>query len=293
MEKTEHKHDAKTSHKIIKKSPSGFSQETMMLLTTVAVVLTCAALVIGVALGLQRFGNELSKISTNQGTQNSQIAALNTKLDDVSTKVAAGGKAAPAAPAEDNGPVNGSTNIADGAIKGDKNKVKVAVVEFSDYECPFCKRHIDQVYPSILKDYVDTGKIIYVYRNNPLPFHEPNATDQAMAGECAKDQGKFWEMHDIIFKTTTSNKGISKETLLTFPAKIGLNQTTFNTCFNANKYADRIKADVKDAAASGNSGTPGFVIGKYDAATGKVEGEVIKGAYPYTQFQTTIDKFLK
>lgn len=193
-------------------------------------------------------------------------------------------------------PSTGKTTIANGAVKGDKSKAKVAIVEFSDFECPFCKRHDQQVLPELLKNYVDTGKAIYVYRHNPLSFHEPNATEQANAAECVRaqlgDQG-FWKFHDLVFETTTSNKGLAKDRLPGLAQQVGADVSKFNTCFDQNSYKEQINKDSQAAAQATLSGTPGFVVGAYNANTGEVSGDLIRGAYPYDTFKTALDKYLK
>ena len=94
-------------------------------------------------------------------------------------------------------------NIEGAHVLGDSN-AKVVLVDFSDYECPYCIRHFNQTWPDIKKNYVDTGKIRVVFKNFPLNFH-PNAQKAAEAAECASDQGKFWEMHDKIFSASPAS----------------------------------------------------------------------------------------
>lgn len=191
-----------------------------------------------------------------------------------------------------------SVSFDDDPYSGDKSKAKVAIVEFSDFECPYCKRHFTEVYPDILKNYVDTGKAIYVYRDLPLSFHEPAATLDSMAAACVfaqKGNEGYLKMHTAIFGATDSNGTNMTATILKGLAKkiTGLDVTKFNGCLDNKTYADEIKKDAADAAAINIQGTPGFVIGKIsDDGKGITDGVFLGGAYPYANFQATIDSFL-
>ncbi len=199
---------------------------------------------------------------------------------------------APQAPAE---PTSGKVSTDDDPVLGDKN-APVTLVEFSDYECPFCKRHFDQVYPEIKKDYIDTGKVKLVFRDYPLPFHDPMATFEANAANCAKEQGgdtAYFKLHDVMYTKTTSNgSGLTKDQVYQFASDIGLNQANLKTCADAGKYTDEIKKDIADGSAAGVSGTPAFFVGK-SSSNGTIEGAIIVGAQPYTAFQAAIDPLLK
>ena len=178
---------------------------------------------------------------------------------------------APQAPAET---TSATISIDDDPVLGDKN-APVTLIEFSDYECPFCKRHFDQVYPEIKKDYIDTGKVKLVYRDYPLDFH-PNAQKAAEASECAHAQGKFWEMHDKLFENQAS---LSIDNYKTWAKDLGLDTAKFNDCLDKGTYADEVKKDLADGQAAGVSGTPGFFVNH----------QIISGAVPYAVFKTTID----
>ena len=170
------------------------------------------------------------------------------------------------------------------AILGNPD-AKVTIVEFSDYECPFCKRHFTDVLPMIKEKYVDTGKVNYVFRDFPLDFHDPIATQQAMAAECAGDLGgdtKYYEYHDLIFKTTTSNKGMEQSQLYELAAAIDLDAADFAECLDTEKFADEVAQDIADGKKFGVSGTPGFFI----------NGWFIKGAFPYAEFERIIEEEL-
>jgi protein-disulfide isomerase len=213
-----------------------------------------------------------------------------TKTANTVTAPTAADTGDPAAPED----LTAVTTIDDDPIIGDKDKAKVAIVEFSDYECPFCKRHHQETMPEIVKNFVDTGKAIYVFRDLPLSFHEPNATEQATALQCVFSEygsKKYYELADKIFETTTSNKGLAKDKLVEIMYASGVDQGKFNDCFNNQKTLAEVQKDAADAAKAGISGTPGFVVGVLDK-DGNVDGVKISGAVPYANFQSTIEEQL-
>lgn len=194
-------------------------------------------------------------------------------------------------PTEDLSPKK--VSIDDDPILGDKN-AKVTMIDFSDYECPFCKRYFDETFPQIKKDYIDTGKIKYVYRDLPLSFHA-NAHKEAQAAECAREQSGdvvYYKYHDEIFKRTTSNgTGLALTELPVIANDLGLNGNVLQKCLDSDKYKAEVDKDLADAGSVGASGTPTFFIGK-STANGIIEGTKIVGAQPYSVFQSEIDKRL-
>ncbi len=173
--------------------------------------------------------------------------------------------------------------VDDDAIKGDVN-APVTIVEFSDYECPFCGRHFSQTYSQLVSQYVDSGKVRIVYRDFPLAFH-PQAQKAAEAAECAGDQGKYFEMHDKLFQNQAS---LSVETSKKLAVELGLDATAFNDCLDSSKHAAEVNKDLQDGSAAGVQGTPGFFIGKTDGNS----AQQISGAYPFATFQQVIDEEL-
>lgn len=164
--------------------------------------------------------------------------------------------------------------------EGDEN-AKVTIIEFSDFECPFCANYFRDTLPKIRADYIETGKVKVYYRHLPLAFH-PLAKPLAIASECANDQGKFWQMHDKIFenhdKISTSNIQIHKEWAL----ELGLDPIQFNNCVDNQQHVDSINEDAKAAAEVGITGTPGFFV----------NGRLVMGAQPYEVFKSIIDEEL-
>src|SRR3989344_4630094 len=189
-----------------------------------------------------------------------------------------------------------TVSMDDDAVLGNAN-APVTLIEFSDYECPFCKRHFTDVYPQIKKDYIDTGKVKLVFRDYiAVPSHNPLATSQAMAATCAKDQGgdaMYFKYHDEIFKKTTSNgNGMAVSELPNIAKSLGLNVSTFQSCLDSNKYKDEVAKDIADASKAGVNGTPSFFVGK-TAQDGTIQGTIIVGAQPFAAFKVIIDEMLK
>ena len=163
----------------------------------------------------------------------------------------------------------------------------VTIVEFSDYQCPFCQRFFATTLSTIRREYVDAGKVRYVFRDNPLDQLHPNARKAAEAAHCAGDQGKYWEMHDTLFTT----KALTLAQLAEHAQSIGLDEAKFRECLTSGRHAARIDRSLAEGAAAGVQGTPGFVIGKTKSGD-VVEGTPIRGAQSLETFRKIIDQML-
>jgi protein-disulfide isomerase len=165
-------------------------------------------------------------------------------------------------------------SVDDDAVKGDAN-APVTIIEFSDYECPFCGRHFRDTLPSIISNYVDTGKVKIVFRDFPLGFHS-FAQKAGEAAECAGEQDKYWEMHDKLFE---NQNALSVSALKKYASEIGLNIGDFNTCLDSGEFEDEIEEDMKDGQDVGVSGTPANFV----------NGIMISGACPFSTFEDAIE----
>lgn len=171
----------------------------------------------------------------------------------------------------------------DDAYLGDAN-APLTIVEFSDFQCPFCKRFFTDTEAQLINTYVKTGKARLVYRDFPLGFHV-NAQIASEGSECAKKQGKFWEMHDAIFKASQADgTGIASADLKNIAVSLGLDATKFNTCLDSGETSSEVQKDLADGQAAGVQGTPSFFIGKTDGSS----AQMIAGAYPFSAFQQII-----
>jgi protein-disulfide isomerase len=168
-----------------------------------------------------------------------------------------------------------------------RDDAPVTMVEFTDYQCPFCRRFEADSFAQLKKDYIDTGKVRFVSRDLPLDFH-PNAPAAAMAARCAGEQHKFWEMRDAMMLDTSTDLG--PDSILKYGQKTNLDMTAFRVCLSDKKYTDAIKKDTADAGTLGISGTPSFIIGK--TAKDEIAGVRIIGAVPYSVFDSTIKDLL-
>ncbi len=159
-------------------------------------------------------------------------------------------------------------------VKGPKD-AKITIIEFSDFQCPFCKRGKDTM-DQILKAYPKDVKL--VFKHLPLEFHK-QAKPAAIATLAAGKQGKFWEMHDIFFDNQQS---LNEEFIMTTAQKLGLNMDKFKADMASDEIAKQVKDDSELARKNGISGTPGFFV----------NGVAVKGAYPYDHFKGIIDRWL-
>lgn len=148
----------------------------------------------------------------------------------------------------------------------------VTIIEFSDYQCPYCNR-VETTLKQVFETYGDQVRL--VYRDYPLPFHT-FAQKAAEAAECAEDQGKFWEFHDKLFENQQS---INTENMKQWAKDLGLDSTKFDDCLDSGKYASEVQKDFEDGQAAGVSGTPTFFI----------NGQKLVGAQPFTAFKSIID----
>ena len=172
-------------------------------------------------------------------------------------------------------------------FKGDKN-AKLTLVEFSEFQCPFCGRHVRDTYPQLDKEYVQTGKVKYVFRDLPLESIHKNAFKASEAANCAGDQNKFWEMHDRLF---ANQNALEPANLTAHAQAIGLDAKKFQECLDSGKHSADIRKDIADASKVGITGTPTFVIGltqSGDPKTIKVL-KVIRGAQSIAAFKDALD----
>jgi protein-disulfide isomerase len=162
----------------------------------------------------------------------------------------------------------------------------LTMVEFTDYECPYCRRFQAEVWPKLKRNYIDTGKLRFIARDLPLQFHA-SAGPAAEAAHCAAEQGKFWAMHAALLggAEDLAAGGIDRRA-----AAVGLALAPFHECLKAQRYAATIEAHVREADAAGIQGTPGFVVGR--VVHGELQGVRVEGALPYEQFDGLLHDLL-
>ena len=236
--------------------------------TTLLVILASLALVISVfnAYYIIGIGNKLdsaiSKTAFVAGSGN------NNPIGDSAVK-----ETAPTGNSG-SGSQKASASADDDAVLGNPN-APVTIIEFSDFQCPFCERFVTQTLPELKKAYIDTGKAKLIYRDFPLSFHQ-YAENAARAAEAAGEQGKYYEMHDKIFQNQSA---LDDASLKKYAQDLGLDMEKFNADFTSAKIAAEVKKDFSDGQGYGVTGTPTFFI----------NGTELVGAQPFSAFQKIID----
>jgi len=167
----------------------------------------------------------------------------------------------------------------------------VTMIEYSDYQCPYCAKIYREVMPTLVREYIDTGKLKFVMRENPLVSIHPNAMGAAMAAMCAGEQDKYFEMHDLMFD---NQRKLGIDNLKTLAGTIGMDATMFDECLDSKKYQKEISDDIASAAKLGARGTPGFVLGLTDQDdSDKANMTVLlRGARTINSIKRDIDKLI-
>jgi len=250
----------------------------------------------------------------------SAATALGNGLDGL-TIGGGPGPAVPNLPTPDNGDLapSGPTQtmaelVKNGAGSAGSESAPVVIVEYSDFQCPYCRAWFKQSKAHLFEKYVDTGKVQFVYKDFPLNFHAM-AAPSANAARCAGDQGKYWEYHDALYAEQdklNAQGGTTQYTLDDLKAwgkNLGLNEAQFNACVDDNKYASEIAANMAEGQSAGVTGTPSFVIGKrgesgvlggtpgtpirpFVSEAGDTIGYLVIGAQPYSSFETALTELL-
>src|SRR5688572_3887014 len=179
--------------------------------------------------------------------------------------------------------------VGDAPFKGNV-EAPITLIEFSDYQCPFCARHARDTLAEIDKTYISTGKVRYVFRNFPIEGIHPLAFRAHEAAACAAEQGKFWEMHARLF---ANPKALGAEELLNHAEGIGLEMSRFRACFDSRRLSIRIRQDIAEGRSLGVNGTPMFFVGVTQPEDGKVKVlRMLRGAQDFEAFRNAIDGLL-
>jgi protein-disulfide isomerase len=178
-------------------------------------------------------------------------------------------------------------SMGDGPVLG-REDAPITIVEFSDYQCSYCRKHFTGAFATLKTMYIDAGKVRYFFRDFPIDSIHPYARKAAESARCAGDQGKFWGMHDVMF----NNQGSLKpDNLRDFARTLQLDLDAFNLCLDNGKYAKSVETDVAAGSAAGVNGTPGFFIGK-TREDGTITATALRGAQPASAFSQLIDRLL-
>ena len=240
-------------------------------------LLTATGLATAAAQGTQDLDdlrNELQELRQGQ-------AAILKEIQDLRTLILGAGRAG------GRGPRSDTTLAVDGASFLGNARAPVTLVEFTDYQCPFCGRYAREIFPQIERDYVKTGKVRYVMRDFPIAALHPQAFKGHEAARCAGDQGKLWEMHRRLF---ADQKAMGPTELEAHAQAAGLDLVRFRQCLAGEKYAAAVRRDLEAGNKAGVSGTPTFLIGLTDPKEPMIKvSRVLTGAQPYERFKEAID----
>jgi protein-disulfide isomerase len=182
-------------------------------------------------------------------------------------------------------PTRAKVSLADGHVLG-RDDAPLTLLEFTDYQCPFCNRFSSSTLPELRSTYIDTGKLRLVSRDLPLAIHA-NAKQAANAARCAQEQDHYWEMRGTMFANQTR---LDHTSLIGLADDLGLDVGEFSTCLTSDRYRDKVQRGATEAAALGITGTPTFVLGRTSGHV--LEGEVIVGAQPFATFDVRIRALL-
>jgi protein-disulfide isomerase len=223
---------------------------------------------------------DMSAVKRDLAVLLAQQRQMIDQLNELKRVLPAAGRPRPQAP---------STLDVHGQIFRGDGAARVAIIEYADFECPYCGQYERNTSSQILEKYIKTAKVKLFYRDLPLPEH-PHALSATRAAYCAGEQGKYWEMHDSLF---ANQLALSDPALLGRAKTVALDTNKFSECFSSNRYSDELRKSVDEAQRMGIDGTPTFFIG-----TIRPDGNIVNinkrivGAHPFEVFQSALDEVL-
>ena len=263
--------------------PALFYVWSIMKTLTTAVLAWVALFLIAPAISLGQSSEELKALRRELEEIRKGQSAIQKELETIKSLLQ------PRRPPPPVQPVNLVFSIDSGPFKGNKN-ARVTLIEFTDYQCPFCARHLFQTAPQIDKDYIQTGKVKYVLKDFPIASIHPQAFKGHEAAHCAGEQGKYWEMHGRLFG---NQKAMAPKDLSQHAEAIKLDTPRFQQCLDNGQYAAKIRKSLEEGTKAGVQGTPTFFLGLPEANDAQVKAvRVIRGAQPFASFKTAIDGLL-
>lgn len=251
-----------------------------------ACMVVLAQLVLGTGVSAQPTSADMQSVQREIDALRAAQAAMREELQEIKALLQKQGSPAPAAgtaPA-----VGTELSLRVAQIKG-ASQASVVVVEFSDFQCPFCARHATSTYREIVREYVDTGKVRYAFMHFPIESLHPRAFREHVAAACAADQGRFWEMHGRLFATQRT-PGV--DALGSHATAIGLDAARFRSCLASERRAADVRGAMSIGSALGITGTPTFLIGIMERDDKFRTMTVIAGAKPYPVFRDAIETVL-
>jgi protein-disulfide isomerase len=257
--------------------------KTVRLASVVPVCLLCLLVIFSGACAQQSNSEEVTRLRKENAALKEQLQRdleMVRKLEEEEPRKSV-------LPAKPQLPFDMTVNANTQEVKGNKG-ARIAIIEFSDFQCSYCLSYVTQTFPQIDKDYIRTGKVKYFFRNLPLTQGHPNAFRAAEAAHCAAEQGKFWEAHDRFFANQDT---LNPNDWPQHAKALGLNTEKFNQCLDSGKYDDEINQDIDDAQRVGINGTPAFLIGVIAPNSSKVTvNKIMMGAETYDSFKKALDE---
>jgi protein-disulfide isomerase len=172
-------------------------------------------------------------------------------------------------------------------VLGNTKTAKIGIVEFGDFQCPYCKDFYNSVFSSLQSGYINTGDIVYSFRDYPLTTIHPLALGMAQESRCFAEQGKFWQFVNKMYNT---NQDTNTPSVVSGYAKnMGLNMNTYQSCIQNSTFQSDIQKDINAGNRIGIQGTPTFIIGKY--SNGKVTGQVVLGSRALSYYESIISQY--
>lgn len=269
--------DQVNEESISKIEQNSFSESNNKKSIPTGMIIAMVAIVAVAAFFAGSYFSSLNSDTVTQSELDSAIAKLESKIAKIQAP-----SVQPSQPiriSTDNDPVRGNPDA------------PITIIEFSDFQCPFCARFHVQTLPSILEEYIDTGKVNLVYRDFPIQSIHPNALPAAVAAECANEQGMYWQYHDTLFEKQNAwsklDTGSAISTFSQYATDVGLEQQQFDSCLSSGKYLEEVQQDLSDGRDYDITGTPGFFIGNEKIGFVKIDG-----AQPFESFKRVIDSQL-
>jgi protein-disulfide isomerase len=227
-------------------------------------------------------------VARAQGITSDQAQQILDELKAIRKTLEQRPVAAPSQPQAQAQPVSDKVSMAftPGGFSVGKDDAPLVLVEYTDYQCPFCQRFHNDAYAQLKTNFIDTGKLRFVSRDFPLDFHE-NARRSAVAARCAAEQGKYWELRHTMIVNASQ---LQPDKIVGYAQSASMDVAKFKTCVDSDKYRAAIDKDVAEGTAAGVNGTPSFVLGRVE--NGKLDGVRLVGAMPYQQFEAKINEML-
>jgi protein-disulfide isomerase len=235
---------------------------------------------LGLTVGLPGQATDVETLKKEIEALKARQAALEREVQELRARLG-GARPQPRADA--------AISLAGAKIRGSAS-AKVMLLEFSDYQCPFCGRHYRETMPLLEKEFIDAGKIRYAFKDFPIESLHREAIKAHEAANCAADQNKYWPMHSRLF---ANPRPLGPEQLRAHASAVGVELGAFQQCLDSGKHAKTVQQAVTDAVAAGATGTPAFFLGVVDQGGQSLKAmRFISGAQPYARFKQEIDAVL-